>query len=339
MNNETASTQVIAKPPKAFISYSWTSPEHEAWVIGLAERLMQDGVDIVLDKWDLKEGQDKYAFMEKMVTDNDISKVLVVCDRLYADKADGRQGSVGTETQIISKSVYDRVDQEKFIPLITEYSEDGKAYVPTFFSARIYIDFSSEEKLNENYEQLLRSIYNRPLYKKPPLGKPPLHIFDDTKIVTSTSSRLQMLKDAVTKDKAHLTLGLLRDYFSNYINALEQFRITDSTGELLDEVVIKSITDFLPYRDEFVDLSLFVAQYTLDVNRGQNRAGRRGLGEGIIQPGAELGAAAGIPPAASGREVCTELNGDGLLHRLGGGGRRLSAGGCWADEYPAEQGA
>lgn len=262
MSTEAALTTV--KTPKVFISYSWTTPEHEAWVVSLAERLVQDGVDVVLDKWDLKEGQDKYAFMEKMVTDKDISKVLVVCDQLYADKADGRQGGVGTESQIISKSVYDKVDQEKFVPLITECNEDGKAYVPTFFGGRIHIDFSSEEKLNENYEQLLRSIYNRPLHKKPTLGKPPLHIFDDTKIVTTTFSRLQMFKDAVTKDKNHLTQGLLRDYFSSYNDALEQFRITDITGELLDEVVMKSITDCLPYQNEFVDLSLFLAQYTSD---------------------------------------------------------------------------
>lgn len=42
--------------PKIFISYSWSSPEHEQWVIDLAENLMQDGIDIALDKWELREG-------------------------------------------------------------------------------------------------------------------------------------------------------------------------------------------------------------------------------------------------------------------------------------------
>jgi hypothetical protein len=54
--------------PKVFISYSWTTPEHEEWVVDLATRLMHNGVSVVLDKWDLKEGQDVYAFMESMVT-------------------------------------------------------------------------------------------------------------------------------------------------------------------------------------------------------------------------------------------------------------------------------
>lgn len=44
------------KIPKIFISYSWGSSE---LVLELAQRLVAHGVDVVLDKWDLKEGQDK----------------------------------------------------------------------------------------------------------------------------------------------------------------------------------------------------------------------------------------------------------------------------------------
>jgi len=56
-----------------------------------ADRLLADGVDIVLDQYDLKEGHDKHAFMEKMVTDLGVTHVLVVCDRTYAEKADARK--------------------------------------------------------------------------------------------------------------------------------------------------------------------------------------------------------------------------------------------------------
>jgi len=64
--------------PKIFISYSWTTPTHEDWVINLAERLVSDGIDVVIDKWDLKEGHDKYTFMESMVLSTDIVKVLII---------------------------------------------------------------------------------------------------------------------------------------------------------------------------------------------------------------------------------------------------------------------
>jgi len=35
--------------PKVFISYSWSTPEHEEWVINLAQRLVSDGIDVVFD--------------------------------------------------------------------------------------------------------------------------------------------------------------------------------------------------------------------------------------------------------------------------------------------------
>ena len=44
---------------------------------------MHDGIYVVLDKWELKEGQDKYAFMERCVSDPEICKVLIICDKAY----------------------------------------------------------------------------------------------------------------------------------------------------------------------------------------------------------------------------------------------------------------
>lgn len=76
--------------PKVFISYSWSSVEHEEWVINLATRLMENGVEVKLDKWDLKEGQDVYAFMESMVSSTEIDRVLVICDKIYKEKAENR---------------------------------------------------------------------------------------------------------------------------------------------------------------------------------------------------------------------------------------------------------
>lgn len=89
--------------PKVFISYSWSTPTHERWVLDLAEELIESGINVILDKWDLKPGQDSIDFMEQMVKDPSIDKVLIISDKGYAEKADNRSGGVGTETQIISK--------------------------------------------------------------------------------------------------------------------------------------------------------------------------------------------------------------------------------------------
>ena len=90
----------IDKIPKIFISYSWSS---DALVLELANRLVSHGVDVVLDKWDLKEGNDKYEFMERCVNDSSITKVLIICDKAYAQKANDRTGGVGDETVMQDK--------------------------------------------------------------------------------------------------------------------------------------------------------------------------------------------------------------------------------------------
>lgn len=131
--------------PKAFISYSWTSPEYSERVLQLAEHLVRDGVDVILDRWHLREGQDAFSFMERAVNDPNIERVLILCDPLYAGKANDREGGVGTETLIISPGVYREVEQTKFLPVIMERDANGEVVVPTDLEERLYIDLSRPE--------------------------------------------------------------------------------------------------------------------------------------------------------------------------------------------------
>ena len=132
-------------PPKLFISYSWTTPDHVNWVIRLAEDLRENGIEVILDKWDLREGQGSHAFMEKMVTYPEIKKVLLICDKEYVAKADDRTGGVGTETQIITPEIYEKQDQTKFVAVVTERNEAGKPYTPAFYGSRIFIHHLNSE--------------------------------------------------------------------------------------------------------------------------------------------------------------------------------------------------
>lgn len=176
------------KNPKLFISYSWSNPTHEQWVIDLAEDLTQSGVHVILDKWDLKEGHDSFAFMEKMVTDPQITKVAIICDEVYASKADDRSGGVGTETQIISREVYENQEQGKFVAIIAERDSEGKAYLPTYYKSRIYIDLSEPDNNADNFEKLLRWIYDKPLYTRPEIGKRPSFLDESDGISLGTSA-------------------------------------------------------------------------------------------------------------------------------------------------------
>ena len=106
-----------AKMPKVFISYSWSSVDYKDRIRHYAERLRENHVDVLLDIWDLSAGQDKNAYMEKMVTDPSVTHVLVFIDKRYTEKANARKDGVGTESQIISQRLYSSVDQSKFIPI------------------------------------------------------------------------------------------------------------------------------------------------------------------------------------------------------------------------------
>ena len=86
---------MLDRTPKIFISYSWGSNNTKTITKELATSLRTDGIDVVLDIWDLKLGQDKYSFMERCVIDHEIDKFLIMCDRSYANKADSRKGGVG----------------------------------------------------------------------------------------------------------------------------------------------------------------------------------------------------------------------------------------------------
>ncbi len=245
--------------PKLFISYSWTSPEHEQWVINLATDLSESGIDVILDKWDLKEGHDANAFMEKMVTDPEIKKVALICDRNYAEKADVRSGGVGTETQIISAKVYAKEDQNKFVAVVCDRDDNGKPYLPTYYKSRIYIDLSDQDLFAKNFEQLLRWVYDKPLYIKPDLGKKPAFLADAPESSLGTSVTFRRASDAIRNNKDSAA-GALSEYFDTLIQNLEQLRLQSDYGEF-DDKVVESIDQFLPYRNEVIEIFLALAQY------------------------------------------------------------------------------
>lgn len=245
--------------PKLFISYSWSNADHEQWVIDLATDLLESGVDIILDKWDLKEGHDAVAFMEKMVTDPEIKKVAIICDEKYAVKADGRAGGVGTETQIISREVYENQSLEKFVAVVCEKDEAGKAYLPVYYKSRIYIDLSEADRYADNFERLLRWIFDKPLYVKPELGNKPSFLSEFERVSLGTTAIFKRCVEAIKNHKAHAA-GVFDEYCTVFTENLERFRISRPDGEF-DDAVIKNIEEFLPFRNEAIKLLIAVAQY------------------------------------------------------------------------------
>lgn len=248
----------MLSPPKVFISYCWSTPDHEQWVVDLGTMLMESGVNVILDKWDLREGHDAIAFMEQMVTDPSIDKVLIICDRQYATKADGRSGGVGTETQIITSEIYKKQAQDKFVAVIAERNDDDSAAVPTYYKSRIYIDLSRPESHASNFETLVRCVFDKPLHKKPSLGTPPSYIRDPDSISLPTSALSIRVNEAFKSDKRY-SWGALEEYFEVFSSSLEKIRLAPTSAN--DDLVITSIEQFVPYRDELLAVVFTVSRY------------------------------------------------------------------------------
>lgn len=208
--------------------------------------MRHDGVDVKLDVWDLKEGQDKYAFMEQCVTNLNIDKVLIMSDKAYMEKADRRSGGVGDETAIISSQVYGNADQNKFIPIVMERDEKGKAYLPAYLESRIYRDLSGDN-YEEEYEALLRIIFDEPSHRKPEIGERPIWLSKDR------PDRLYRLKVAAKKinvaDYGKIKKIAAREFIDVYIDSMKQFYVKN----IDNDIYLKNFEVMKEYRDIFLD--------------------------------------------------------------------------------------
>ncbi len=213
-----------------------------------------------MDIFDLKEGHDKYAFMEKMVTDSTVTHVLVMCDKAYAEKADARRAGVGTEAQIVSREVYDKVNQTKFIPIACELDDKRNWYLPAFLKSRIGIDFSTPEAVNENWEKLVRLLHGKSLHVKPEVGKPPAFLNDDSVPASPALAKFSALKQAIMSGKP--AIGLYRQEFLDacisYADALRIRKQPDDAN--FGQRVVADCAKLKLVRDHITDWVLLEAR-------------------------------------------------------------------------------
>jgi len=97
MYNELAAENVSTfsseiKNPRVFISYASSDIKNRNWVKDFTCRLRECGVNARLDMFHLKPGQDLPQWMTNELIMAD--KVLLICDKYYAEKADHRKGAL-----------------------------------------------------------------------------------------------------------------------------------------------------------------------------------------------------------------------------------------------------
>lgn len=167
-NDDTSSNDET--PLKVFIAYSWDNDNHKAWILQLANKLVENGLDVLLDQYELGLGKNLTHFMEKSIESAD--KVLTIFTENYKLKAEGRAGGVGYEYSMINAELYqNQVNNNKIIPILR--GGDSDSSIPKFIKAFIWLDMRDDSKFDENFMSLLREIYNEPKIKKPQIGKKP----------------------------------------------------------------------------------------------------------------------------------------------------------------------
>lgn len=198
----------LSPSPKAFISYSWESDDHQTWVRALAERLTQNGIEVRLDQWHIVPGQSLTQFMDVEVTQCEF--VLVVCTRDYARKAFNRVGGIGYEQQIITGNIVGGRPRDTFIPIVRdgEFAPGPECSLPGPFQGIYAIDMRDGTDFDVAIEALLRALYRQHPYTPPPLGPRPTFAAQDAERQDQDSEPEEIRLAVLDIDGWHLRSGL-----------------------------------------------------------------------------------------------------------------------------------
>lgn len=209
--------------PRVFISYSWDSEAHSAWVLQLATRLRGDGIDVVLDRWDTELGRDLSLFMER--AGDTTYRVLVICTDRYVQKANAAEGGVGYERKMITPSLMADLHGNRVVPALRD-NESGT--LPRFLGAAKYVDFRVDDLTNQPYFELLQGLHGLEPTPKPPLGRNPFRALP-----------LDEVESALREDAARYVMPALEgqvtfDYSNNngrYVIGAGERKFTVQFGE------------------------------------------------------------------------------------------------------------
>ncbi|MDA1887241.1 MULTISPECIES: toll/interleukin-1 receptor domain-containing protein [Bacillus cereus group] len=154
---------------KAFISYSWDTPQHEQWVLDLNNSLRGKGVICTIDKTITQQATTNLnTMMVQNMKNNDY--IIIVLTENYAQKADNLQGGVGFETTLSLPILQE--NPEKLIFILRHKGKFADAF-PFHLKGYYAIDFSDDTQFDDKFAELQHRIYSIPLYEEAPIGDIP----------------------------------------------------------------------------------------------------------------------------------------------------------------------
>lgn len=151
---------------KAFISYSWEDEEHKEWVRSFADSLLENGIEAILDQYDVSLGERLPYFMKQSVSNADY--VLIICTPTYKEKAEGRKGGVGYEGHIITGELFAKGNEKKYIPVIRKGNTSNA--LPVSLAGKLAVDLKDGPNYETNFNELVITL--KGISKKPPVKEP-----------------------------------------------------------------------------------------------------------------------------------------------------------------------
>jgi hypothetical protein len=212
--------------PKVFVSYSHDSQEHKKWVLDLATRLRNSGVDAIIDQWELRPGDDLPHFMETHLADSDY--VVMVCTDKYVEKANAGTGGVGYEKMIITADLLSSIDSNKVVPVIRQF---GTHNVPTFLKTKLFVNFCKDDDYEFSFDELVRTFHDAPIFKKPEIGNNPFTPISETPPEKSGDPIREVMKFVI----ADFENGENYTVYKNLVHAVDMSRI------MLDIIIEEAI--------------------------------------------------------------------------------------------------
>lgn len=171
------------RAPKVFVSYSWDDNDHCDWVVWLATRLREVGVDAVLDRWDTRLGSDLAQFMQ-LVGNLDYRVLAIVSDG-YREKSDDPTGGVGFEKSIIAASVMANLTSARIVPVLRNNTATQQR-LPLYMGVRKYIDLQDGPEFEDNFRELVYDLHGKQVLPAPPLGLSPFDEYETDAQVRAT---------------------------------------------------------------------------------------------------------------------------------------------------------
>ncbi|MGW4057939.1 toll/interleukin-1 receptor domain-containing protein [Amycolatopsis sp. NPDC004747] len=166
-------------PVRVFVSYTHDSPEHKDQVLAFSEFLVENSIDVTLDRWHLAHRQDWYTWAIDGIENAD--HVIVVASARYRVVGDGYASAesnrgMQSEAALLREKLHsDRPAwTRKILPVVLPGHTPEE--IPQFLQPQTADHYLVDDFTVAGCESLLRVLTAQPPHVKPALGARQPHL-------------------------------------------------------------------------------------------------------------------------------------------------------------------